>query len=81
MEVHLILLVKVSHMRINVVIVCMISILKTTLDVANPVATILSAAMMLTYSFGLKKEAKAIESAVSKVLDSKDIGGMEVRTG
>jgi hypothetical protein len=81
MEVHLILLVKVSHMRINVVIICIILILKTTLGVANPVATILSAAMMLTYSFGLKEEAKAIESAVSKVLDSKDIGGMEIRTG
>jgi hypothetical protein len=81
MEVHLILLVKVSHMRIGVVIICMIPILKTTLGVANPVATILSAAMMLTYSFGLKKETKAIESAVSNVLDSKDIGGMEIRTG
>ena len=56
-------------------------ILKTTLGIANPVATILSAAMMLTYSFGLKKEAKAIESAVSKVLDSKEIGGREIRTG
>ena len=60
---------------------CIISILKTALGIANPVAAILSAAMMLTYSFGLKKETKAIESAVSNVLDSKDIGGMEIRTG
>jgi 3-isopropylmalate dehydrogenase len=60
---------------------CIISILKTALGIANPVAAILSAAMMLTYSFGLKKEAKAIESAVSKVLDSKEIGGREIRTG
>jgi hypothetical protein len=81
MEVHLILRAKVSHMPINIVIVCTITILKTGLGIANPVATILSAAMMLTYSFGLKKEAKAIESAVSKVLDSKDIGGIEIRTG
>lgn len=31
---------------------------------ANPAATILSAAMMLTYSFGLLEEAQAIEDAV-----------------
>ena len=35
---------------------------------ANPMATILSAAMMLKYTFGLSEEAKAIESAVKKVL-------------
>ncbi|WP_207707342.1 3-isopropylmalate dehydrogenase [Crassaminicella thermophila] len=39
------------------------------LDKANPMATILSAAMMLRYSFGLEKEADAIEKAVKKVLD------------
>ena len=39
------------------------------LNVANPIATILSAAMMLRYSLGLTKEAGAIESAVEKVLD------------
>ncbi len=38
-------------------------------DLANPLATILSAAMLLRYSFGLETEAKAIESAVEKVLD------------
>lgn len=36
--------------------------------VANPIATILSAAMMLRFSFDLDKEADAIENAVSKVL-------------
>lgn len=39
-------------------------------DKANPLATILSGAMMLRYSFGLEKEAKAIEEAVSAVLDA-----------
>ncbi|MCQ2594791.1 MAG: 3-isopropylmalate dehydrogenase [Treponemataceae bacterium] len=38
-------------------------------DLANPLATILSAAMLLRYSFGLETEAKAIENAVEKVLD------------
>ncbi|WP_212903310.1 3-isopropylmalate dehydrogenase [Clostridium polyendosporum] len=37
--------------------------------IANPLATILSAAMMLRYSFNLDKEAKDIEDAVSKVLE------------
>ncbi len=37
-------------------------------DLANPIATILSAAMMLRYSFDLDKEADAIETAVRKVL-------------
>lgn len=37
-------------------------------DIANPIATILSAAMMLRYSFGLLKEAKDIEDAVQKTL-------------
>ncbi len=37
-------------------------------DKANPVATILSAAMMLRYSFDLEKEADAIEEAVKQVL-------------
>ncbi|MCR4797473.1 MAG: 3-isopropylmalate dehydrogenase [Lachnospiraceae bacterium] len=36
--------------------------------IANPIATILSAAMMLRYSFDLDKEADAIESAVKSVL-------------
>ncbi|MFZ9812602.1 MAG: isocitrate/isopropylmalate family dehydrogenase, partial [Burkholderiaceae bacterium] len=37
-------------------------------DKANPLATILSAAMMLRYTFGLEAAAHAIESAVRKVL-------------
>lgn len=37
-------------------------------DIANPIATILSAAMMLRYSFDLDEEAAAVESAVQKVL-------------
>ena len=37
---------------------------------ANPIATILSGAMMLRYSFGLSKEADAIETAVNRVLDA-----------
>jgi len=37
-------------------------------DKANPLATILSAAMMLRYSFDLEKEADAIEDAVKQVL-------------
>lgn len=37
-------------------------------DIANPIATILSAAMMLRFSFDLDKEADAIEGAVRKVL-------------
>lgn len=36
--------------------------------IANPIATILSAAMMLRYSFDLDKEAAAIEAAVRQVL-------------
>ncbi len=39
-------------------------------NIANPIATILSVAMMLKYSFDLKEESNAIESAVSKVLNS-----------
>jgi 3-isopropylmalate dehydrogenase len=38
-------------------------------DIANPLATILSAALMLRYSFGLEKEALSIEAAVNRVLD------------
>ena len=37
-------------------------------NVANPIATILSAAMMLRYSLDLDKEADAIEAAVAAVL-------------
>lgn len=38
-------------------------------DKANPLATIVSAAMMLRYSFHLSREADAVEEAVGKVLD------------
>ncbi|MFC1904004.1 3-isopropylmalate dehydrogenase [Chloroflexota bacterium] len=38
------------------------------LNMANPIATILSAAMMLHYSFALLEEAQAVEGAVSEVL-------------
>lgn len=37
--------------------------------IANPIATILSCAMMLRYSFGLSAEADAIETAVEKALN------------
>ncbi len=39
------------------------------MDIANPIATIVSAAMMLEMSFGLTEEAKAINASVDKVLD------------
>lgn len=38
-------------------------------DLANPLGTILSAAMMLRYSFDMSLEADAIENAVNKALD------------
>jgi 3-isopropylmalate dehydrogenase len=38
------------------------------LNMANPIAMILSVAMMLRYSFGLEGEAKAVEMAVDEVL-------------
>ena len=38
-------------------------------DIANPIATILSAAMMLRFSFDLDEAADAIEAAVKKVLE------------
>lgn len=37
-------------------------------NIANPIATVLSAAMMLRYSFDLDKEADAVETAVKQVL-------------
>lgn len=48
---------------------------------ANPVAQILSLAMMLRYSFNMHREADIIDKAVEKVLDAKDLGGLELRTG
>ncbi len=40
------------------------------LDKANPVAAILTAALMLRYSFGLQAEATAIEQAVERVIEA-----------
>jgi 3-isopropylmalate dehydrogenase len=39
------------------------------MDIANPIGTILAAAMMLRFSFDMAAEADCIEAAVSKVLD------------
>jgi 3-isopropylmalate dehydrogenase len=38
--------------------------------IANPIAQILSAALLLRFSLGLEKEATAIESAVRQTIDS-----------
>lgn len=47
--------------------------------IANPIGAILSAALMLRYSFGMEEEAAAIEKSVNMTLDSglrtKDMGG------
>lgn len=48
---------------------------------ANPVAQVLSLAMMLRLSFNMQREADIVEAAVAKVLDSKADGGLEIRTG
>lgn len=40
------------------------------MDIANPIGTILSAAMMLELSFGLLDEAKAVRNAVDTALDT-----------
>ena len=54
---------------------------KTGLDIANPTATILSAAMMLRWSLGQAAAADAIESAVRSTLDggtrTKDLMGAD----
>ncbi|WP_147614014.1 3-isopropylmalate dehydrogenase [Treponema pectinovorum] len=51
-------------------------------NLANPLATILSAAMLLRYSFKLEKEAQSIEEAVKSVLDAGyrtgDIAGSKI---
>ena len=56
-------------------------------NMVNPIAIILSTAMMLRYSFNLEKEAQAVETAVDKVLaegyrtyDIMDEGKTKVRT-
>lgn len=48
--------------------------------IANPIGTILSAAMLLRYSLHLEKPAKAIEEAVQRALDAKELGGRGIRT-
>lgn len=40
------------------------------MDIANPIATVLSASMMLRYSFNLTSEADAVDKAVKQVLKS-----------
>jgi 3-isopropylmalate dehydrogenase len=51
-------------------------------NTANPIGSILSAAMMLDYSFGLKKEGSAIYKAVEEILKdgfgTKDISGKKI---
>lgn len=48
--------------------------------IANPVGTILSVAMMLELTFDMHKEGAAIREAVRLVLESKELGGRELRT-
>ena len=36
--------------------------------------------MLLRYSLGLEREARAVEASVRKVLDAEDIGGFGLRT-
>ncbi|KAF3763063.1 hypothetical protein M406DRAFT_94097 [Cryphonectria parasitica EP155] len=48
--------------------------------IVNPVAQILSVAMMLRYSFLLSEEASAVEKAVAFVLDTEESGGLGIRT-
>lgn len=47
---------------------------------ANPVAQILSTALLLRYSLGLHAEARLVEAAVRAVLDGRDLGGLDLRT-
>ncbi|CAG8532888.1 4523_t:CDS:2 [Ambispora leptoticha] len=48
--------------------------------IVNPIATILSIALLLRYSLNLEREAKAVEDSVRKVLDSEEFGGFAYRT-
>ena len=50
------------------------------MGIANPVGTILSVAMMFELTFEMHAEAKAVRDAVAKVLESKELGGLELRT-
>ncbi|POY70768.1 hypothetical protein BMF94_6178 [Rhodotorula taiwanensis] len=49
-------------------------------NIANPIGTILSVALMLRYSFGREREAKVVEEAVRIVLDDEKAGGFGFRT-
>ncbi len=51
------------------------------MDKANPIATVLSASMMLKYSFGLDKESAAIDEAVRKTLEDGYRTGDLLRSG
>lgn len=50
-------------------------------DIANPIATVLSAALMFEYAFGLMEEGKAIRDAVTASMEAgivtEDIAGTE----
>jgi 3-isopropylmalate dehydrogenase len=48
-------------------------------DIANPIAMILSVAMMLKYSFNLPKQSKEIQKAVQRVLD-KNIATVDIQS-
>ncbi|OMJ30425.1 putative aconitate hydratase [Smittium culicis] len=48
--------------------------------IANPIGSILSAAMLLRYSLNLEAEANAVEQAVRKVLDDDELNGFGIRT-
>lgn len=48
---------------------------------ANPLATILSTALLLRHSLGLDQEARAVEAAVSQVLEASIVTGDIIRPG
>lgn len=49
--------------------------------IANPIGTILSAALLLRWSLAQPAAAEKIEAAVRKVLDAPEVGGRGLRTG
>jgi len=49
-------------------------------EIANPIGTILSIALMLRYSFGEEEKAKMVEEAVRIVLDDEKSGGLGFKT-
>jgi 3-isopropylmalate dehydrogenase len=49
--------------------------------IANPLATILSTAMLLRYSLGLEEEARAVEAAVDQALADGFVTGDVARPG